>query len=262
MQKLNQLKAQVEAKVEASEDADQELAGMNKLLTQMNEAKAKFSKQADKDSIKEIKKLLALGQSSAVGVARQILDKICQFIAMDQNATFDREGAEIFATAESFASAVKKCDPSFHEKPWIRDVAQTVNMDLEGNKGSILAAVTDAGRGNDMAPFFPYFKILYKFCQIGMTLKSKQSLVRKQTAAKKEKDDLQVQLDTAQALFDNLNFHERISAEVARVKSVELSTIIDKQQMINDRVQRLSRYQNVDVFAQEYFQEEFSKRGF
>lgn len=233
---LNQLQTQVAAKEEAAEDAVQELDGMNKLLTSMQEAKAKFAKLADKDSIKDIKKQMSEGRSSAVQTGRQILDKICQFIAQDVNATYDREGTDIFMTSETFNSAVKKCDPSFHEKPWIRDAAQTVNMDLEGVKGSILQAVTNAGNLQDMAPFFPYFKILYKLCQIGMTLKSKQSLVRKQQAAKKEMEDLKVQQETAQALVDNLSFHERITAEVARIRTGELAAIIQKEQMIYEKV--------------------------
>ena len=61
-----------------------------------------------------------------------------------------------------------------------------------------------------MVPFIVLFKIVFKMAQIGMTLKTKQNLVRKQDTMKKEMDDAAVQIDTQLSYIENLSFSERI----------------------------------------------------
>ncbi len=90
-------------------------------------------------------------------------------------------------------------------------------MTSEGVKGSILAAVTDATKVNEMAAFIPYFKVLFKFCQLGMTLKTKQNLLRKEEAAAKETEDLTAKKATMSEILANLDFSEDIKAEVTRM---------------------------------------------
>ena len=160
------------------------------MVTTMNEARAKFVKQCDADSIKEIKKIMSAGSSPAIPTMTLVLDKICQFITKNAEASYRSEGAAIFANAEVFSSAAKRADPSFHEKQWISDVASQVNMDMEGAKGKLLNAVSDPASANFMYHIFPYFKLVFKYAQIGMTLKSMQSLSRKQEKAQKELDDV------------------------------------------------------------------------
>lgn len=46
-------------------------------------------------------------------------------------------------------------------------------MDSDQKKGALLEQVTDAGMATDMIPFFPLFKIVFKFAQMGMTMKTK-----------------------------------------------------------------------------------------
>ena len=49
----------------------------------MNEARARFVKSCDADSLKEIKKIMADGQTPGWQTAREVLDLICQFVAKD-----------------------------------------------------------------------------------------------------------------------------------------------------------------------------------
>jgi hypothetical protein len=86
------------------------------MVISMNEARAKFVKQCDADSIKEIKKIMSAGASPAIPTMTLVLDKICQFIAKSADASYKTEGAAIFANAEVFSSAAKRAEPSFHEK--------------------------------------------------------------------------------------------------------------------------------------------------
>ena len=65
------------AKKKAEKDASDQLRDVERLLTDMSEARAKFVKLCDKDSIKEVKKVMNARQSSAIGTATQILDRIC-----------------------------------------------------------------------------------------------------------------------------------------------------------------------------------------
>ena len=169
--------------------------------------------------------------SPAAQTGKLILDKLCKFIAADTQATFDREGADIFASADSLQAALKRADPAALEKSWIRDEAEQVNMDMEGRKGKILESVTNSAIASEMFHFYNYFKLLYKFCQLGMTLKSKQSLVRKQENAQKEMDDIQVKIDTQQAINDNLDFANSIDRECMRAECDEVQVL--ERKMIN-----------------------------
>ena len=44
-------------------EANEKLDGINKVLTAMNEARARFVKSCDADSLKEVKKIMLDGQS-------------------------------------------------------------------------------------------------------------------------------------------------------------------------------------------------------
>lgn len=208
---VSQLLSQVGEKKKAQTAALEELAGMDKLLTTMKEQKAKFAKALDKKSVSEIKRIVSQGRNPAVNEGGlQILDHLCQFLCKNTSATFNREGLDIFATHETLAKAIKVVEPSFHEKAWLRDVADSVNMDAEGNKGKLLEQVTNPERAEAMIVFFPYFKLLFKFCQLGMTLKTKESLIRKQKAATEETERVGVELKTLEDMRSNLKFYERI----------------------------------------------------
>jgi len=131
---------------------------------------------------------------------------------------------------------VKHCDPSHHEKQWIHEVAQKVNMDMEQQKGKLLRDISNPANAGTLFHFFPYFKIVFKFAQIGMTLKTKQNLERKQESLQREMDDAQVQINTQDSLIENLSFHERIGAECNRIKMEELAVLIDKEQNITHKI--------------------------
>ena len=57
------------AKKKAEKDASDQLRDVERLLTDMSEARAKFVKLCDKDSIKEVKKVMNARQSTAIGTA-------------------------------------------------------------------------------------------------------------------------------------------------------------------------------------------------
>ena len=61
------------------------------MLTAMNEAKAKETKNCDAKSLAAIKKIMVQG-SPARATGEQILNRITQFISQNENATFAREG--------------------------------------------------------------------------------------------------------------------------------------------------------------------------
>lgn len=234
------------------DDASAELDGMNKLLTTMNEARAKFAKQCDKASIDAIKKIMN-PQARPSDTGKVILDIICKFISADTNASFDKEGVDIFASVETLQTAIKRCDPSALEKQWIREQAESVNMSVEGVKGKLLGQISNAASTAENMPFFIYFKVLYKFCQMGMTLKTKQSLTRKQEAAKKEMDDIEGKMKTQQDIIDNLNFGEDIQAEANRMRAEEIQAIVNKKAFIGHKCNELRVHQDQNRSFQMYF---------
>lgn len=158
---LQNQKDQMLAKEGESRTAIEQLSDMNKLITGMEENKAKFAKACNNDSLKEIK--LAINQGrSANGEA--ILDIITQFLTGNVKASWKHDGQKYFEDEVTFQMAIKKCDAAQNEKEWIREQANKVNMDSEGKKGALLAKISDAGEARDTIPFFPYFKVLFKLC--------------------------------------------------------------------------------------------------
>ncbi len=253
MRQLDSMKASAAAKKKAAKDASDQLRDVEKLMTDMTEVRAKFLKQCDKDSIKEIKRVMAVGVSPVCNTAREILDKICQFLDANPDASFSNQGTTIFDSAESFNSACKSCDPAAMEKAFIQSVAESVNMSLDGVKGRLLILVSDSTTSEAMLPFFPYFKVLYKLCQMGMTLKKKQSLERKAENSKKEMDELNIEQVTAQAIVDNLAFHERMTAEAGRTRQEELAALMRKERALANKIQELQLYKDEARFREQYF---------
>ena len=145
----------------------------------MGEAKAKFVKVVNADNIKKIKQILAANSSSVCGTARRVLDTICMMILNDTGASFAKNGEDIFASDVVYSKKIKECSPVDRDRQWLQNVAKSVNMDADGNKGDLLAAVSDPASAADMIHFFPHFKILFKFAQLGMTLTKQTSLENK-----------------------------------------------------------------------------------
>jgi len=108
----------------------------------MTEAKAKFLKGCDKDSLKKIRSVLSGGQSAAVGTGREIVDGICKFVKKDTSTSYGAVGDSIFATPESFSKAIKDCMPTDMDRNWLQTIASSVNQNTEAQKGSLLYAVS------------------------------------------------------------------------------------------------------------------------
>lgn len=132
--------ASIDQKKSAMISATEQLEDYKKMLTSMNEARARFVKECDAKSLTEIKKVMNGGQGTpgARATAQEILDLICKFIKKNPQSSYAVDGADVFSSAEAFNSAVKRCDPSAQEKAWISEVANKVNMDMDGKKGALL----------------------------------------------------------------------------------------------------------------------------
>ena len=101
-------------------------------------------------------------------------------------------------------------------------------------------------------PFFPYFKLLFKLCQIGMTMKKKQSLERKQIDAEVYITDKEVEKQTFQSLMDNLAFHDKITDQVIRTQQEDIYAIVNKQDGLRNEIARCRNICSGN-FKAEYF---------
>ena len=181
----------------------------------MNEAKAKYLKGIDKPGLQKIKEIAA-GNGPAKSVVTEILDGIAKFVANDVNAVMRSGKGDLFDTVETFSKEVKDCFPADRDRQWLQGVAKNVNMDVDGNKGAILAAISDPNNAQDMVHVFPFFKILYKLAQLGMTITKRISLQRQVAEKSKAMEDSQVEMEKQKAIVKNLEFHQRVNTEVQR----------------------------------------------
>ena len=127
------------------QETNEQLNDLNKLLTTMNEHKARFAKAIDKKVLDDVKKAMNQPGGACQQTQRDILNYITMFATNSPDARYDQQGAAIFESPEQFSQAVKRADPSAQEKQWIQKVAQEVNMDTDQKKGALLAAVSNAG---------------------------------------------------------------------------------------------------------------------
>lgn len=223
------------------------------MLITMNQQLAKELRSCEKESFKLIKKVMSQGLSPACPTARHILDRICQLACSNETATYAVEGVELFADEISFVAKLKKCDPSTLEKEFIKKIADEVNQSLDGVQGVLLAAVSQPSTASEMVKFFPYFKILFKICQIGLTMKNKTHIERKLEQAVKSMKDLEVKVATQQAIFENLDFHRRISAEADRTRNYEIVELENKERELIAKINAGKIYYNAAQFQKKYF---------
>ena len=105
-----------------------------------------------------------------------------------------------------------------------------------------------------MIPFFPLFKLVFKFAQIGMTMKTKQNLERKQETTKKELKDADVQLKTQEAYILNLSFGNRIKKEADRIRNEDVTILENKKKLLNNNIVNLQRQvAHQEDFNNQYF---------
>jgi hypothetical protein len=75
-------------------------------------------------------------------------------------------------------------------------MAGEVSQDSEAQQGKILADLMNSGSATYNVQFIPFFKVLFKLIQIGLTKKNKMTLDRKQLTADKNSQDLNVQIES------------------------------------------------------------------
>lgn len=115
----------MQAKKDETLSNKNQISDLKIMLTTMNEAKSKELKNCGKASLVTVKRIMQQG-SPARETGQTILDLICKFACANEQATFEREGTDIFETEATFSSAIKKCDPSKLERAFISQVADQV----------------------------------------------------------------------------------------------------------------------------------------
>ena len=170
-----------------------------------------------------------------MGTGRQILDGICKFVAKNPNASFATDGA-FFGTPENFSKAIKDCNPVDMDRAWLQGVAASVNQSIDGVKGDILTQISNEASAADNVPFMPYFKILYKLAQLGMTITKRTSLERKVESSTKAMNDAQVEVDKQSAIVQNLAFYERVEREFSRANEQEIETLRVKRDELDRKI--------------------------
>ena len=76
---------------------------------------------------------------------------------------------------------------------------------------------------------------------------------RKQVQADKTMADLEVRIGTEMSFVENLDFHVRISAEVARTRQNEVSELENKARDLSIRINAAQVYKNTEQFQKQYF---------
>lgn len=139
------------------------------------------------------------------------------------------------------------------DKEFVKRIAMEVNQDAEGVQGSLLKGLMQSHTSTEMVPFFPYFKILFKFVQIAFSKKNLASLERKLITADKSISDLQVKISSEHAIIENLSFHKVISTEAARTSDIDVYELTFKEQELNRKMKDINNLLQGGAFDQMYF---------
>ena len=140
------------------------------------------------------------------------------------------------------------------DRAWLQGVAGSVNQNSENQKGALLQQVSNPSTATDMVHFFPYFKIYFKFAQLGMTITKRESLQRQADKTKKAMEDAQVDMEKQKAIVANLEFYATVEAEVNRANEQEIETLRVKSDELERKIQQYSRdFEDRDTCMRNYF---------
>lgn len=237
---------------ETIKDDKNKIADLKVMLTQMNEQLAKELKKCDKAAIANMKKQLASARSSAVG--RQILDRICSLVDGNQDGSYAVQGLDIIDSETGFSSKVKKCDPSKLDKAYLSQLAGEITMDNDGRRGKILESLMSSSGVQDNVVYFPFFKVLFKLNQIGLTVRNRNALQRGIEGTEKTIAEAKISMDSTFELMENLNFQESMMAEMERSRNEDMQVIVNKQSELQQKINAIAFCQDQQAFAQWYYE--------
>lgn len=222
------------------------------MLTQMNEQLSKELKKCDKDAIANMRKQINSARSSAVG--RQILDKICSIVDNNKEGTYAVQGLDIINNEAGFSSRVKKCDPSKLDKAYLSELAGMVTMNSDGARGKILESLMSNSGVQENVVYFPFFKVLFKLTQIGLTMRNRNALQRGIEGTEKTIAEAKISMEQTFDLMENLNFQETMMAEMERSRNEDMQVIINKQNELQQKINAVAFAQDQQAFAQWYYE--------
>lgn len=196
------------------------------MLTQMGEQVAKEVKKCDKEALKAIKTNLNGAKKSQVG--QNILEAITKIVSGKESASYAIEGIDVFDNEATLSSSVKKCDASKMPKEYLSTLAREITTDVEGQHGPLLRSLLEATAAADNLAFFPFYKVLFKLNQIGLTRRNWNSLKHNIEGKEKTITETKIVMSSLEDLMQNLEFHTKISEEIQRSKSNDIMTVHNK----------------------------------
>lgn len=236
--------------MEETRDRRNQINDMSSLVQTMIEQKNKDVKACDAKSIETVKKIMRDSNEGDLAIPTAVLDALCQFLSENSTSSWRTVGADIFSTEATFGQAVRKCNPAALEKEHISQIGYRVNRDQKDMEGDIVSAMMNANYVNELSPFYPYFKVLFKLVQSGLTLKKKMNLQRQQVNYDKQIEEIKVKIETQKALIKNLDFHKRMTQEAERIQAGEYEAIASKQLRLQQTYDQIASANHVaDFFA-------------
>lgn len=223
-----------------------EAMGLKELSQDMSELRNKWVKEANEKNITEMNKAMAAGASET---HKTIMDSLAQFFTADPSSTYAATKDVFFVDASVYGQQIRKTKPEKLDKEAVKRIAQLVNQDENKEPGSIQKEMIDPLKAGENLPFFVHYKLLFKLCQMAISLRKMKGIEKSLAGTNEKNKALQVQVDTYETISKNLAFGEQLKAEAERMRKEEIAVLQRKHESLKEEIAKIK---DVD-FVKEYF---------
>ena len=129
-----------------------------------------------------------------------------------------------------------------------------VTMNSDGGRGKILESLMSTSAVQENVVYFPFFKVLFKLTQIGLTVRNRNALQRGIEGTEKTIAEAKISMEQTFDLMENLNFQESMMAEMERSRNEDMQVIVNKQNELQQKINNVAFVQDQQAFAQWYYE--------
>lgn len=222
------------------------------MANDMSEQRNKWVKDCTKKNMDEVHKAMANANADPeVSVHhRFIMDSLAKFFSGNNEATFESHKAEFFVDAPTYCGHIRKCHPELLDKETITKIAESVNQ-ADSQPGDTQKFMVQVERAKVNVHFYVHYKLLFKICQMGFTIRKKIGLEKKILGSTKRINEWQTEQETYEMIAENLEFGKKMAAEATRMREQEIAVLQTKFETLESAI---ADREGVD-FVAEYFED-------
>lgn len=126
-----------------------------------------------------------------------LLNSLTQFFTGSADASFVKQGQDLFKTVDELDTNVRKIDHLSLEKKVIEQMMQKITGESgKPEEGEIYQKIADERQVDKYINFYPFFRVLSKVCHLAFTKRKEAAHAKKQRRNEEAMDKIDVEIQT------------------------------------------------------------------